>query len=137
VTIVGQIGDDPRGRARRKEGRLVNVERIAFDNLQTIVCRRQKLFEQRNETLVLFDRNQRVSAGFDEGARQASWTGTNLDDGFARDVARAPGDPARQIEIEEKMLAETLLRPETMTLESFANRGQLEQLRDATLVCWI
>src|SRR5690606_2961021 len=79
--------------------------------------------EQRQETRIFLDRRH-MSAGFQERARQPAGAWANLNDGFARDIARRACDAARDVEIQQEVLTETLVCPEAVRFQFVAQRRQ-------------
>src|SRR5690606_24219909 len=55
---------------------------------------------------------------------KAAGTGADLYDGRARKVACGPGNLAGQVEVQQEILAERLLRRQPMALDHFAQRRQ-------------
>ena len=57
-------------------------------------------------------------------ARQPTWTGADLDDVEPGERLGGPSNPPRQVHIEKKILAEPMLRRDTMARNDISQRRQ-------------
>jgi hypothetical protein len=74
--------------------------------------------------LVAFDCDHPPGPRRQERARQAAGAGSDLDDGDAFERAGGAGDPGRQVEIEQEVLAERLAGVEAVARDDLAQRRQ-------------
>ncbi len=66
----------------------------------------------------------RCGALDEQRAGEPAWAGAHLDDGHALERTRCAGDAPRQIEVEQEILAEALLRRETCRADHLTQRRQ-------------
>ena len=123
--VVGQVGDDlARGCG---EGRRVEVERVAGDDLQPAGKGGGKLAQCRKTARVALDRDDMGGAFGKQRAGQPAGAGADLDDVGGVERTRGAGDAARQVEVEEEVLAEPALGGDAVPGDDLAQRRQRRQ----------
>ena len=120
--IVGQV----RHHMRRSFDQLglADLESVGLDSDQptgSIVQFRQ----QRQESRVLLDQHHPARIALQQGARQSAGTGADLDHGPAPERPRQPDDFPGDVQIQQKMLPEALLRQQAVGVEGFAQGGEV------------
>ena len=103
---------------------LADLEGIGLDHGQppgTIV----ELCEEGQEPRVLLDQHHLAGVAFQQGAGQPAGTGADLDHGPALERPCQPDDLPGDVQIQQKMLAEALLRQQAVGVEGFAKGGEV------------
>ena len=120
--VVGQVGDDL---ARRcGERRRVDRQRVPSDEVEAPwICRRQ-LGEGGEAARVALDCDDATRAFGEQRTGQPAGTGADLDDRGLVERPGGAGDPARQVEVEEKILPVPALRCDGVPGDDLAQRWQ-------------
>src|SRR5438477_6540540 len=87
------------------------MQGVARDDFQLSGISGCNLLEGREGALVAFDRNHASSLS-EEGARQSTRTGPDLDNRHVVERSARPCNPCREIEVQQEILAERLLGAE-------------------------
>src|SRR5581483_4421165 len=120
---VGQIGDDARGRGEMERS-IVHSPGVSGDDIEPPGIERGNRLKRREAALVLFDGDDAGGAFEQKRAGEAAGTGADLDHCHALERAGGAGDASREIEVEQEVLAETLLGGEPRCPDYLAKRGQ-------------
>ena len=120
--VVGQVGDDL---ARRwAERRRVNRQCVPSNEVEAPWICRPQLGEGGETAWVALDRDDAARAFSEQRTGQAAGTGADLDDRGLVERAGGAGDPARQVEVEEKILPVPALRRDGVSGDDLAQRRQ-------------
>ena len=109
--FVGKVGDDANVLAVTAVPTSAGqspVERVAGMHFETARIVRGDLGQGRQAARVALDGDDAGGAFQDKGAGETAGARPDLDDGCAGEIAGAAGDAARQVEIEDEVLAEAL-----------------------------
>ncbi len=117
--IVGQIGDDMRAVA--DQAALVDLHRVAFDQLELAGKVGAQFFQRGDAAAVALDRYDSC-AGIEQGAGQAAGAGADFVDGVAVADPRNGGDARQQLAIEDEVLAQRLGRRQAVAGDDVAQR---------------
>jgi len=118
--VVRQVCDDFAWLVR--ERRRVDFESVAGDELEATRMSGRELAEGRETTAIALDRNNPARADCEQCPRQTTGTGADLDDRGMVEPACRPGDPTRQVEVEEKILPEAPVRDDPVSRDDFPQR---------------
>ena len=83
-----------------------------------------KLGKCRETAPVALDYDDPASAAAKQCPRQTAWSGADLNDRRLVEPPCCPRNPTRQIEVEQEILPETLLRGDPVPRDNFAQRRQ-------------
>jgi hypothetical protein len=120
--IVGQVGHHM-GRSLDQFS-LAHLQGVCLDHGQpsgSVV----QLGQKRQEARILLDQHHPARIALQQGARQSSGTGADLDHGPTLERPRQPDDLPGDVQIQQKMLAEALLRQQAVGVEGFAKGGEV------------
>ena len=104
---------------------LVDLQRVGFDHGETTGRGVREVLQQRQKARVLLDGDHATRVAFDQRARKAARARTDLDHRFAVEGAGEAHDLARDIQVEQEMLTEPLLREQAVLGQGFAKRRQI------------
>jgi hypothetical protein len=123
--VVGQVGDDLTRRCG--ERRRVDRQRVPSDGIEAPwICRRQ-LGEGGEAARVALDCDDTTRAFSEQRAGQTAGTGADLDDRGPVERPGRAGDPARQVEVEKKILPVPALRRDGVSGNDLAQRRQRDR----------
>ena len=106
------------------QSRVVHLSRIGADDVEPAGIERGDRRKCRQAALVFLDSDDARGAFEQKRAGEAARSRADLDDGHAFEGSGGAGDAARQIEIEQEVLAEALLGGEPGRADHLAERGQ-------------
>ena len=121
--IVGQVGDDANIGIPQMLGG-IEFQRVAFNDRKTSRMVSRNLLQGRDGAPIALDRDHPRRPFRQQRARQTAGTGSDFNDGDAS-AARGACDAPGQIEIEKEILAERLLRGETVLADDLTQRRQI------------
>jgi hypothetical protein len=120
--IVGEIGNNaPR---RRAEARHIDLQCIGLMHSQAAGGRLLQIVQRGDRPPVDFDCDESRRAFEQKGARETTRTGSDLDHRALVEWARRAGDPSRQVEVEEEVLAQPLAGVQSMSGDGLTQRRQ-------------
>src|SRR5262249_14228305 len=117
----GASGADVRSR--------IEIERVGFDDRQSIGITFRDLGERGDGARIALDRDHPARALRQQRARQAAGAGTDLDDGDAAEIAGGAGDACGEIEVENEVLSERFACRQAVTADDVAQRRQIVDSR--------
>ena len=120
--VVGEVGDDPP--RRRPECGEIDLQGVGFDEFEPAAGDRLQLLQGANGSRIDLDRDNALGAFEQQGARQPTRTGTDLDHQALIEGRGGAGDAPGEIEVEEEMLTQPLARIEAMGRDDLAQRRQ-------------
>ena len=123
--VVRQIGDDLARRGHQV--RDVDSQRIAFDDRQPAGESGFEFAQRGDAALVAFDRGDVLGTFQQQRSGETAGAGADLDDVGVIERRSLAGDAARQIEIEQEILAKRLTRPELEAANDVAKRRKLRR----------
>ncbi len=121
--VVGQVGDDARRRAGGQR-RHVDLQRVALDHLEPAGIGGGDLGQRRQAARVALDGDDPARTAGEQGAREAAGARADFHDRRTLQRARGAGDAAGQVEVEQEVLAEGLLRHQPVAGDDLAQRRQ-------------
>jgi hypothetical protein len=116
--IVRQVRDDPSRRIR--ELCWIKPQRITLDQCEALRIGGGQLAQGSETAWVTLDRDDPARTGCKQRPCQAARAGADLDDCCMIEVPGGAGYPARQVEIEEKILPEALARDDAIAGDDVA-----------------
>ena len=125
--IIGQVGDDLDRIAFTQCGR-INRQRIGFEHLEAARIMRRDFGKGRKAAAVLLDGHHLACAIGEQRPGQATGAGADLDHGAGRKISGGAGNARGQVEVEQEILAERLLRVEAVRTDHLAQGRQAVDL---------
>src|SRR6516162_3825301 len=120
--VVREVSHDFAGRIREL-GR-IEPQRVAGDELKPVRVGRGKLAESGEASRVALDRDDPACAGGQQCPGQAAGAGADFDNGRMVEPPGSASDPARQVEVQQEVLPETLARGYAVRSDDLAQRRQ-------------
>src|SRR4051794_4060569 len=108
-------------RARADRGRLVDLERIGFDDVEPTGELALQLGEGRYAAAVPLDRDHR-SSGIEQCPGEAARAGADFINSLALESARNCSDAGQQLAIEDEILSKRLARAEAVARNNLTQR---------------
>lgn len=120
--VVRKIGDDLAwcGNQHRK----VQRERVGLDHLEPAARGNFQLSDSGDGARIDLDRDDILARAGEECPGEATWSGPDLDDVGACEVAGDPDDPGRDVPVEKEMLAEAVACIKAMPRDDVAERRE-------------
>ncbi len=124
--VVRKVGDNAR-RAAVNAAERIEGECIRLHDVETAGIVRRDLMECRDGASILLDGNYALGAECEQRAGETTRTGTDLEDGDAREHSGRAGDACGKIEVEQEVLSERFPCDELMAADDLAQRRQVIQ----------
>ena len=121
--VIGEVGDDPDGKAGRvlgHEGGLVHLHGVGANDDEPTFGDVDERPQQFDEAGIALHRHDLGDAFVQQRARQAAGAGPDLQHGRTLQRAGQAGDLAGEVQVEQEMLAEALVRRETVRGQALA-----------------
>jgi len=128
--VVRKVSDDARGGGRRSgasrgdELGRIDGEGVPGDDLESIRIDVGDLGERGEAACITFDGNDATGPFKEQGARQPAGAGTDLDHSDVFERTGSACDASRQVEVEQKILAERSLGLQSMPPYDLPQRWQ-------------
>ena len=103
------------------------MEGIAGTQIEAFRVSRGEFAQGCETTPISLDRDNAACPRCKQGPRQTTRAGPDLDDRGVIEPTRRARDPTRQVEIEQKILTEALIRGDRMSRDNLAQRRQQDR----------